>query len=312
MAVIVVFAAASVVLLLLDCWTALPEMRNSKSLSFYFPNRPSIESPQWYARALKYRVGCIERDDEQPFLCRVTDCNDNNSQQSYTKAGYYQRRLPRGNVMVAPAMRNSGEECLLSHTFQFIFVHNLKAGGMSIKRWLYRSLCQSPQAGRPCGKTLVPASCEQALTQHPDYMVWSTVRNPYDRFRSAVAMAQHFGAHNASLVEYATTFRQSRESLTNLRLSHFLPQSSFLLDHEHCPVFDWLLRLDDTFPTQLEQLAQVLGLPLSVEGAYHKSQSTNFASRQPAQSTALAMTGVAREAIAQEYANDFTYFGYSK
>ena len=68
---------------------------------------------------------------------------------------------------------------MISHKYKCIFLHIPKSAGTSIERFLREIDLQIPQ------KVLRKRGFSHFLNDHPDYYVFSFVRNPYDRFVSA-------------------------------------------------------------------------------------------------------------------------------
>ena len=68
---------------------------------------------------------------------------------------------------------------MISHKYKCIFLHIPKSAGTSIERFLREIDPQIPQ------KVLRKRGFSHFLNDHPDYYVFSFVRNPYDRFVSA-------------------------------------------------------------------------------------------------------------------------------
>ena len=68
---------------------------------------------------------------------------------------------------------------MISHKHKCIFLHVPKAAGTSIERFLREIDPEIPQ------KVLRKRGFSRFLNDHPDYFVFSFVRNPYDRFVSA-------------------------------------------------------------------------------------------------------------------------------
>ena len=93
-----------------------------------------------------------------------------------TKSSQVQQKQPLG--------------CVISHTYNFIYIHVLKSGGMSFKAFLKEALCGSMTL--PCERgsdMLQIGRCTDALRDYPNYFVWSFTRNPYSRLYSLYAMS---------------------------------------------------------------------------------------------------------------------------
>jgi hypothetical protein len=86
----------------------------------------------------------------------------------------------------------------MSRKYKFIYLHVLKSGGMSLKTFLKMGMCGTVDVVRKkgCGpnndyELMEIVDCKSAVTQHPGYLVWSFVRNPFGRMYSAYSMAKH-------------------------------------------------------------------------------------------------------------------------
>ncbi|CAB9516171.1 expressed unknown protein [Seminavis robusta] len=93
--------------------------------------------------------------------------------------------------MMLPGQAGSGSGCAISHKYQFIYIHVLKSGGMTLKTFLKQGLCQG-STKMPCAlgqDHLQIVGCHSAVVQYPHYFVWSFVRNPFGRMYSIYAMA---------------------------------------------------------------------------------------------------------------------------
>lgn len=105
------------------------------------------------------------------------------------------RQHHSSNQMIISGQATAGSGCAISHKYQFIFIHTLKSGGMSIKSFLKRGLCNGITQ-MPCsngGKHMLDiVSCHEAIVSNPNYFIWSFVRNPYSRMYSIYAMAYEY------------------------------------------------------------------------------------------------------------------------
>lgn len=105
------------------------------------------------------------------------------------------------SFMQTSGQARAGSGCFISHEYQFVYIHVLKSGGMTLKQFLRLGLCSTPtstttsttnkKSGSVCSSQLLQVvDCRLALEEHAEnYFIWSFVRNPYDRMYSAFAMA---------------------------------------------------------------------------------------------------------------------------
>ena len=169
--------------------------------------------------------------------------------------------------MVLSGRAHAGSGCAVSHKYKFTYVHVLKSGGMTVKAFLKRALCGTTQMPCPKGRDVLEIlDCAAALYQHADYFVFSFVRNPYSRLYSGYSMAMLYDKNeNASLLpqvsfEDFVVKRETRSALSRVSETHYAPQSAFLFDRTHCPVFDFVGRLE-RFHEDLETVLSVIGSP---------------------------------------------------
>ena len=139
--------------------------------------------------------------------CRAIPCGSDDStteQDSPKNISYYDGLIYRpnnnstirGTPMQLSGHAKSGSGCALSHQYQFLYVHVLKSGGMTLKGFLKQGLCdgstQMPCRGDEESQRLQIVDCGRAIREHPHYFVWSFVRNPFSRMYSAYAMALNY------------------------------------------------------------------------------------------------------------------------
>jgi hypothetical protein len=274
----------------------------------------------------------------------------------------------RGTTMMTSGQAKAGSGCAMSVKYKFIYIHVLKSAGMTIKTFLKRALCGgSTGAVTPCFQSdndkdehehdherdhkdepplLEIVNCAAALQEHPNYFVWSFVRNPFARLYSGYSMADNFRHHGHgddsakdmpafTFSDFSTASQAERGHMTAASVAHFLPQTNFLF-HNHarttsktgtgstssCPTFDFLGRLEHLD----EDLATVLSLVGSPEltdyvrahnGTIHHESNTAYGSSK----TSSELHGDLRNAYpsdhaavqaaaAKEYARDFALLGY--
>lgn len=131
------------------------------------------------------------------------DLDDTSLEERKYKGGFIHRDdAVRGAVMRVSGSAIAGSGCAMSTKYKFIYIHVLKSGGISLKGFLKDALCGTEDNSPPflfgsrawfsckAGRNILQVvDCTQAIRQHPDYFVWSFIRNPYSRFYSGYAMA---------------------------------------------------------------------------------------------------------------------------
>jgi hypothetical protein len=276
----------------------------------------------------------------------------------------------RGTTMMTSGQAKSGSGCAMSVKYKFIYIHVLKSAGMTIKAFLKRALCGgSTGAVTPCFQSdndtdaehdhehehehdhkdepplLEIVDCAAALQEHPDYFVWSFVRNPFARLYSGYSMADNFRHIHGddsekhmpafSFSDFSEASQAERSHMTAASAAHFLPQTNFLF-HNHarttskagtgstssCPTFDFLGRLEH-LDEDLQTVLSLVGSPelndyvRAHNGTIHHERNTAYGSSK----TTSELRGDLRNAYpsdhaavqaaaAKEYARDFALLGY--
>lgn len=227
----------------------------------------------------------------------------------------------RGVKPVVMGQSRTDSGCGLSKKYKFIYLHVLKSGGSTMKSFLSSGLCDP----EPCSDRNVfqVVDCEFAFQQYPNFLTWSFVRNPYSRYYSAFSMAnaplfRKNTTQEIDIEEYlnATSFR--KHELSGLSQSHFTPQTQFLFNRYHCPVFDVIGHLE----TVDEDLPYILSLIDSPElwNKYRKdglrtNQGTNFGAQSKGDNFSLPValqSPVVQEKVRSLFQDDFYYFGFDK
>jgi hypothetical protein len=385
----------------------LPSQLSATSTS----TSPRAEIPN-FTRNLPAEM-CVSFNAEN-LQCQVQPCNDTMFLSPDYSHGFVHRPASlRNHSMMLSGQAKAGSGCAISHRYQFLYIHVLKSGGMTIKTFLKQALChlstKMPCKGGPDALQIV--SCRTAIQRYPHYFVWSFVRNPYGRMYSSYAMAldyNHKKGRNETLPPFefeqyvtakggggnlhphskkrrynrgirptTTNGRQLRElfmphnrqslhlpprrgsktgnhplltltpqcqarrSLTYMDPVHCQPQYQFLFDddHRHCPVFDFLGRLEH-FQQDLKRVVGILQSP-ELDRHYQiwwnqstassnttednngllydrKDNSTSFGSQQKQAKLGGNLQRAyqrnnnngLRQAVAKEYALDFELLGY--
>jgi hypothetical protein len=237
----------------------------------------------------------------------------------------------RGTTMMTSGNAKSGSGCAMSTKYKFIYIHVLKSAGMTIKAFLKRALCGGTTGAEACShenerEVLEIVNCAAALQDHPDYFVWSFVRNPFSRLYSGYSMADSFRNDDMpefTFQDFATRSQFGRSRMTKASNAHFLPQTDFLFEKgTACPVFDFLGRLEH-LDQDLQTVLALVGSPelndyvQAHNGTIHHESNTAYGTSK----TAAELHGDLRnayqndplvvQAAAKEYARDFTLLGYN-
>lgn len=261
----------------------------------------------------------------RPFQCRPTDCGPAGSPAHEGFRGWIRR--PAATRGVAPKIYGRGgyaSGCAVSERYRFVYVHVLKSGGMTMKSLLKDTLCGTHKvtAATPCpgGADLLRiTTCHRAISAHPDFLVFSVVRNPFARAVSAYAMAKF--PEDVTFEQFAQSPRGLGRR-TWLSSSHWSPQVDFLLTREGCPVVDFLASMD-RLHEDLAKVFRVIGSPellarvTAPNGVWHATD-TNFGARllnatgsaSPLRDKYTSEGDAARLGVARHFRNDFELLGY--
>lgn len=195
---------------------------------------------------------CVERDDIS-HRCRLHPCHHDatTTTTSADDYGFVQHQLnTRGLKMSVSGSAHAGSGCAISHAYKFIYIHVLKSGGMTIKAFLKKGLCRG-SVQMPCAAgndVLQIVDCGRAVIQYPEYFVFSFIRNPFGRIYSAYSMADSMKTKKKKepvlFPDFVKMRLVERRQASMTSPSHYIPQVRFLFSGDHCPVFDYLGRLE--------------------------------------------------------------------
>eukprot|EP00873_Tetraselmis_striata_P039397 jgi/Tetstr1/459661/TSEL_005017.t1 len=264
-------------------------------------------------RAIGQRVG----------ECAPTDCSTGAPAPGGHYRGWIKRpAATRGEPMASSHTASFRNGCVVSHRYGFVYVHTLKAGGMTMKSFLKDVMCgthlvtpQHPCRGDP--QLLSVTNCHRHIRQHPGHLVFGVVRNPFARAWSAFAMAS---PRNVTFAQFAADPGRSMHGRTRTTAAHWEPQTSFLLTRQGCPAVDFLARIEH-LEQDLARLFEVAGSPELREGVargvWHSTE-TNFGKRKleergsaaPLRDVYASPGDDIRRGIAEYYAQDFQLLGY--
>ncbi|MBV9330979.1 MAG: sulfotransferase family 2 domain-containing protein [Alphaproteobacteria bacterium] len=219
---------------------------------------------------------------------------------------------------------------IISDSRRFVFLHNPKAAGTSIRRALqpydsrsnfYWKTCRSEVLGRELDKAHMAA--EDFRAQFPsdfallaDYFVFMFVRNPYDR---AVSAYNETVERRLSVITTPRTMRKYIEALNrfilekctpeairyDFALRFFIPQEAICVA-DGKSVADYIGRFED-MEGSLDRIASLAGLP---DTAFGKLRRANARNRSFQYEDLLSGDTVAH--INAVYRGDFERFGYAQ
>ena len=216
--------------------------------------------------------------------CKLIRCNQKNietNRDNILSRGfairYNSNTTKRSNLpMKTPGFAIAGSGCALSTKYGFLFLHNLKSGGTTIKSFLKNSVCPETSTTteevdgdrHPRKKIkkkqkfrcsagddeLEIVDCAKGLSiaRNNSYLIFSFARDPYKRFYSGYAMAEAMAMASRkpqkykpfSFREFAFGGLRQRQQMSPTHASHYYPQANFLLDRNHCPVIEYVARLE--------------------------------------------------------------------
>jgi len=215
-------------------------------------------------------------NQSSPPVCRIEECQqqglkdnqriENPQNDHFPAAGFVVRD---GSVQnhttsyhIPHTMALNG--CVVSHKYRFVYIHVLKSGGMTFKTFLKKALCNG-ETVMPCvnGKQVLQvAHCRSVLSdpsiQDNDrpYLIWSVVRNPFQRMHSGYAMAQQFALQNFTFSDFVLK-RHKRGQFASTDPVHYAPQHEFLFNQHDCPIVNHILRMEtiqQDLPRLLDQI----------------------------------------------------------
>ena len=285
-------------------------------------DKPMVMEPKNYDTQGQATV-CVYRDRTSNF-CQLHRCgsvgdgNDHNKSQ-LNDYGFvlHERNNTRGRLPVL----SGGRGCAVSHRYKFVYVHVQKSGGMTVKTILKRGLCGG-EVAQTCDDLEI-YDCNSAISAFPHYFVFSFVRNPFSRMYSAYSMAETMkrrDSHPVSFDEFATMTRVQRLIARKLADSHYDLQIKFLMDSSHCPVVDFVGRLE-RFQDDMQIVINQIQSPdlqaffTASGGKDLVDNCTNFGERKKLSELGGNLRNAYQsqatiDAIAKEFEFDFKLLGY--
>ncbi len=203
---------------------------------------------------------------------------------------------------------------IYSDSQRFVFLHNPKAAGTSVRRALesfddsggkYWGLAHVEDGVRLIDRAHICASelhVHELMDRVENYFTFGFARNPYDRFLSA--WDEHRGQHGLDPDLDINDWAKQNLSAANIRYdwryTHFCPQHYFFYRGRKC-VADYIGR-HERIAEDWAIIQKILGLELPLEIHNRRSEGRHD-----------ALDGLERrtiELIHEFYERDFTLFGY--
>lgn len=201
---------------------------------------------------------------------------------------------------------------VISHGYKFIFIHNYKVAGTSVREalevftippresywnWLRQKAGMLPQSSNfPDHISSSELKAKLAPKYFDNYFKFSFVRNPWDWQVSLYHFARQLKSHH----QHEMTLKMSFEEYINWRVTqdkHL--QKEFMYDNAgHCLV-DYIGKIE-TIETDFKNITQTLGIDASLA---HSNKSKH----KPYQEYYTPET---RQIIAEHFAEDIELFGY--
>lgn len=218
---------------------------------------------------------------------------------------------------------------IISDTKRFIFLHNPKAAGTSIRQTLllphdtknnfYWGMASGGPLKRPVDKAHL--AIEDLKILYPEaynllheYFVFAFIRHPYERFISSFyEYAKH---HDQDLNLKSKTTRQlstilddfivnalSHEKIRHVyKYRHFIPQHCVLYDEKKCMV-DYIGRVNNLHK-DLSSITQIIGLNMPLKlGELNRASTSNTDIHE----VLLPRT---KDLVRRLYEKDFLYLGF--
>lgn len=211
---------------------------------------------------------------------------------------------------------------LVSDTKRFVFIHNPKCAGTSVRDMLmafettgnkFWGVLQMPD--RQIDRAHVPLDNMRALYPEiykllPQYFSFAFVRDPYERVVSAYDYVEgRYVVNTPSYARQMNAYLQGNLHALVTDLSpasiHFTPQHRFLFDGAERKV-EHVFRYE-TLERDVRLLHHRLGLPLAPEASLLR---TNRA--RPRRATSALLDAATIRKVNDHYARDFDSFGYSR
>ena len=280
---------------------------------------PKIYDTQGQAKVCVYRNN--ETNRCQLHRCGVQGDLTNRSTSEVDDYGFIvHERNTRGAFSRIAGRASAGSGCAISHRYKFVYIHVLKSGGMTIKTLLKRGLCGG--VTQTC-EDLKIVDCVSAVYSYPKYFVFSFVRNPFSRIYSAYSMALSMpkpGSTPVSFEAFATMNRTLRRDASKTSPSHYVPQTSFLMDFSNCPVVDYVGRLE-RFRDDMQIIINQIQSPelrdyfAASGGRDLRENCTSFGERKKQRELGGSLQNAYQsqsviDAVAREFESDFKLFGY--
>lgn len=200
----------------------------------------------------------------------------------------------------------------ISHKHKCIFVHIPKTAGTSIEAALGMHgdkpnigvipyLNQEEDRYHFFGKNLqhyTALQIEEQVENHEEYFKFTFVRNPWDRFVSAVIFN---GGINYTFKKNISRQVFKKNALRKIESDHlhYKPQLDYILDQRKLPLVDFIGRYEN-IQNDFKFICNKLHTPLKLDNrmkTVHRHYTEYYDNET-------------RDIVAQKYAKDIEYFGY--
>ncbi len=194
------------------------------------------------------------------------------------------------------------------HRTRSVFIHVPKTAGNSVARMLY-----SVPSSHLSGHTPARNFRDYSPGLYANYLVFATVRHPWDRLHSAYRYLKAGGMtpadrrwaarHLSAFDNFGAFVRASQDGALRQALFsgvHFRPQTDFLCDAEGRPIVDTLVRVDD-FASGMGAVCRRLSLDFAPVHLNAAPPGTDAAAEAPPELERICFS---------LYARDYEVLGY--
>ena len=181
----------------------------------------------------------------------VSDARRHKPRRAYTKSIRFRKRLE----LHVRKLRLGRSESVIDHSYKCIFIHQRKCAGISIIRSFGITPRQRKWHSLNDGVlSEEPDKWENTIIQYPHYLVFSVVRNPWDRFVSGWKYCR--STRQRDLIDVLRSLPVEGHDYRHVtRL-----QSAILYDRNGFPVFHELMRFE-TLQSDFDRVCDRLGKP---------------------------------------------------
>merc|ERR1711871_1584048 len=138
------------------------------------------------------------------------------------------------------------------------------------------------------------------------HLLMGASSKPYNKDAATSAIVRSFPNFHAFVEYLRDVFEKGLPAIAELH-SHFLPQHSFLCDHDGTSMVDHMIRFEELGPKGLhEALAKVYA-----DSSRLQKPEAAAAHMRPTNQSAVIWSDHTRRIVAQIYAKDFKLLGYT-